>query len=255
VTLRLRLVIALVALVTVGLVVFGVTTYTFYARDRQRRLDTQLRNSEPLIDAQLDARASGSLGPPPGAGPGGGPGGPPIDIPSGTFAELRNAAGKVVSQIQNSTHLPRLPNPLPAPTPHGRLFTVGSTSGSGRFRVLLSPGRDGGTTVIAASTSEITDALHQLVLLEVGGGLILLVVLSAGSWLILRRGLRPLERMAGTARSITAGDLSQRVSPSGGASEVGQLGLALNTMLDGIEGAFEERDATEQRLRQFLADV
>jgi len=257
VTLRLRLVIALVALVTVGLVLFGVTTYTFYARDRQQRLDAQLRNSEPLIDAQLDERSRGSSGPPlpPGAGPGGGRGGPPIDIPSGTFAELRDAAGKVVSQIQNSTHLPRLPNPLPPPTPHGRLFTVGSTSGSGRFRVLLSPGRDGGTTVIAASTSEITDALHQLVLLEVGGGLILLVVLSAGSWLILRRGLRPLERMAGTARSITAGDLSQRVSPSGGASEVGQLGLALNSMLDGIEGAFEERDATEQRLRQFLADV
>jgi two-component system OmpR family sensor kinase len=264
VTLRLRLVIAIVALVTVGLAAFGVTTYVFYARDRQRRLDTQLRTSEPLIDQQLDERISGSgQGQPPGGGQGGGPGdgqgagpgGPPINIPAGTYAELRSAAGKVLSQIQNSNHLPRLPSPLPAPTPHGRLFTVGSTSGSGRFRVLVSPGRDGGTTVIAAPTSEITNALHQLVLFEVGGGLVLLVVLSAGSWLILRRGLRPLERMAGTARSISGGDLSERVSPSGGATEVGQLGLALNTMLDGIEGAFEERDATEHRLRQFLADA
>jgi len=34
VTLRLRLVIALVTLVTIGLVLFGVTTYTFYARDQ-----------------------------------------------------------------------------------------------------------------------------------------------------------------------------------------------------------------------------
>jgi two-component system OmpR family sensor kinase len=61
--------------------------------------------------------------------------------------------------------------------------------------------------------------------------------------------------MAGRARSITAGDLSQRVAPSGGASEVGQLGLALNTMLENIESAFQERDATEMRLRQFLADA
>src|SRR5581483_10008763 len=61
--------------------------------------------------------------------------------------------------------------------------------------------------------------------------------------------------MAGTARTISAGDLSQRVSPAGGASEVGQLGLALNTMLDDIEAAFAEREATEQRLRQFLADA
>src|SRR6202011_1387970 len=88
-----------------------------------------------------------------------------------------------------------------------------------------------------------------------GGALILLVVLSAGSWLVMRRGLRPLELMAGTARSIAAGDLSQRVSPSGGPSEVGQLGLALNTMLEDIESAFQERDATELRLRQFLADA
>src|SRR4029079_14459410 len=76
-----------------------------------------------------------------------------------------------------------------------------------------------------------------------------------GAWFVLPRALRPLEHMAGTAGEIAAGDLSQRVTPAGGASEVCQLGLALNTMLDEIEAAFAERDATEQRLRQFLADA
>jgi two-component system OmpR family sensor kinase len=61
--------------------------------------------------------------------------------------------------------------------------------------------------------------------------------------------------MATTAGSIAEGDLSRRVSPAGGASEVGRLGSALNTMLDEIEKAFAERDATELRLRQFLADA
>src|SRR6202049_1579174 len=60
--------------------------------------------------------------------------------------------------------------------------------------------------------------------------------------------------MAGAARSITAGDLSQRGS-EGGPTEVGELGLALNTMLDDIEDAFKEREETERRLRQFLADA
>ena len=92
-------------------------------------------------------------------------------------------------------------------------------------------------------------------LIEVAVSLALLVILSVGSWLILRRGLHPLEQMATTAGAITAGDLTQRVSPSGGPTEVGQLGLALNTMLDDIEEAFHERDVTEQRLRQFLADA
>ena len=95
-------------------------------------------------------------------------------------------------------------------------------------------------------------ALRRLVLIEVSGGTVLLAILCAGSWLILRRGLRPLERMAGTAGEITAGDLSKRVTPSTPSTEVGRLGGALNTMLDEIQRAFAERDATEQRLRQFL---
>src|SRR4029077_2424655 len=75
------------------------------------------------------------------------------------------------------------------------------------------------------------------------------------AWIILRRGLRPLEQMAGTAGQIATGDLAQRVAPAGDSSEVGRLGLALNTMLDEIQSAFAERDATEQRLRQFLSDA
>src|SRR5262249_13526441 len=92
-------------------------------------------------------------------------------------------------------------------------------------------------------------------LIEAAGIAALLLVTAAGAWLILRRGLRPLERMAGTASRISAGDLSERVSPADATSEGGQLGLALNTMLDAIEAAFAERDATEMRLRQFLADA
>jgi two-component system OmpR family sensor kinase len=102
---------------------------------------------------------------------------------------------------------------------------------------------------------EVTSSLTRLVLIEATAAAVLLAALAAGSWLILRRGLRPLEQMAISARSITAGDLSQRVSPADQRTEVGQLGLALNTMLSEIETAFREREATEQRLRQFLADA
>src|SRR5207248_4632374 len=113
---------------------------------------------------------------------------------------------------------------------------------SGQWRVLLSPGAGPGeqdqTIVVAVPMTEVTDSLHRLLYVEITGGLALLAALSTGSWLILRRGLHPLEEMASTARTITAGDqvdLTRRVSPSGGAGEVGQLGLALNTMLDDIE--------------------
>jgi two-component system OmpR family sensor kinase len=266
VTLRLRLVIALVALVTAGLALFGVATYSFYARSQYDDLDAQLRRNEPLLDRQLDQQAGfaeadgGTQGNgSPGRFPeGGGPGGPPpVSVAPGTFGELRSGTGAVITTLQESNNAaqPRLPAKLPAPPASGRLFTVGSTSGSGGFRVLDLPTPEGGTILVAIPDTEVTNSLHRLVLVEAVGAAVLLLVLSAGSWEVLRRQLRPLERMAGTARSITAGDLSQRVSPAGGPTEMGQLGLALNSMLEDIEVAFAEREATEARLRRFLADA
>jgi two-component system OmpR family sensor kinase len=162
-----------------------------------------------------------------------------------------------VSTVSNLTtdDTPKLPATLHA-NGEDRFFTAG------QFRVFVSPGAGPGeqdqTVVVAVPLADVTDSLHRLLYVEITGGLILLAALSVGSWLILRRGLHPLEEMASTARTITAGDrvdLTQRVSPAGGPTEVGQLGLALNTMLDDIEVAFDEREATEKRLRQFLADA
>ena len=259
-TLRVRLVLALLVLLTVGLVIFGVATYTFYSRSQYKRLDDQVRASQPLVSRQLDQAAGrgGGGGGDRGRGRGGpGGGGPPVFVAPGTYAELRDESGAVESQIATDTSgsKPDLPSTLKA-NGTARFFT------SGQWRVYVSPGAGPGegdqTIVVAVPMSETTNSLHRLLYVEVTGGLVLLAVLSMGSWLILRRGLHPLEEMASTARTITAGDqvdLTQRVSPAGGPTEVGQLGLALNTMLDDIEDAFSEREATEQRLRQFLADA
>jgi len=73
-------------------------------------------------------------------------------------------------------------------------------------------------------------------------------------WLV-RVGLRPLEGMGETAGSIAAGDLSRRVEPADARTEIGRLGLALNAMLAQIEAAFDERRASESRLRRFVADA
>ena len=83
----------------------------------------------------------------------------------------------------------------------------------------------------------------------------MLLALAAFAWLLIRLGLRPLDRMGKTADAIAAGDLSRRVSPASERTEVGRLGLALNAMLGQIERAFGERQASEDRLRRFLSDA
>jgi two-component system, OmpR family, sensor kinase len=70
-----------------------------------------------------------------------------------------------------------------------------------------------------------------------------------------RIGLRPLDAIGSTAAAIAGGDLSRRVDRSEAHTEVGRLGLALNSMLGQIESAFRAKDASERRLRRFVADA
>ena len=277
-TLRLRLVLALLALVTFGLAIFGAATYSLYARSLYQRVDDQLRESVPLVTRNLRAAAGIDESPFHG-GPGGADFGPPngengaggpVLAPAGIYAELRSDSGVVdggTLSFGQTTGKPDLPGKLEAPAHGSTLMTVDSTSGGGQWRVLVTAADrpQGDTVVVAQPLEEVSSSLDRLVVIEVVAGLVLLAMLGTGSWFILRRGLRPLEQMADQARSINgerfasghvpADVLAERMSPSDDRTEVGQLGRAINTMLAEIEDAFRERDATEQRLRQFLADA
>lgn len=248
-SLRLRLVLALGALLVTGLAAFGVGTYVRYSASEFNRLDDRLQTLQPIVARQLGAE--GGFGGRGGRDRDGGP----TEAPLGTYAELRSADGTVTNTLATDEGL--APE-LPATVPLGRAFTVESSDGSGDWRVYAAAGddegRQGQIVLVAVPTAEVERSLRGLVVIELIAGAALLAVVSGGAWLILRRGLRPLEDMATTARSIDAGDLSQRVAEDGH-SEVGQLGHALNTMLGELEGAFAERDATEEKLRQFLADA
>ena len=51
----------------------------------------------------------------------------------------------------------------------------------------------------------------------------MVLLIGGGVFLVLRRGLRPVEAMAAQADRITAGDLGDRVAPHNRLSEVGRL--------------------------------
>jgi two-component system OmpR family sensor kinase len=145
---------------------------------------------------------------------------------------------------------------LPRRIEPGRPFTVPARGGDGRYRVLArSDPRSGALLVVAVPLTEVDETLRRLLLVEALVILGVLAVLGAVGWVIVRIGLRPLDRMAETAGAIAGGDLSRRVAPADGRSEVGRLGLALNAMLDRLEEAFAERRASEERLRRFIADA
>lgn len=91
----------------------------------------------------------------------------------------------------------------------------------------------GGLAVVGTSLAEVTSTRVQFERIVVIGSAVVLLLIGAGVFLVLRLGLRPVEVMARQADRITAGNLADRVAPRNPRSEVGRLGAALNGMLTG----------------------
>ena len=248
-SLRARLLLAVVALATVGLVAANVATYSSLSSFLLDRTDTT-----------LDQTADALRRP--------GPGGGIRSAPPGTFVQVRSLDGDTVLATFAGETLPgaRVPAPdLPGtvspPTANDgpeavRYFTVSGDSGGARYRVRASVGADDrAMLLVATSLRDVDSTLHRLLLIElVVTALVLGAIVALGLWLV-RLGLRPLDAIGETASAIAAGDLSRRVERAEERTEVGRLGLALNAMLARIESSFRAQEASERKLRRFVADA
>ena len=256
--LQVKLIVAVLALVTVALVLIGLASVAALDRYLVGRLDTQL---------QAVAEHSAEEGPPGGFD---GPPGQRRGPPSPYLVQYRTADGQVKHREQNELPdegepPPRVPDDgawLKAKA--GKTVTVPATGGHGRWRVAVQPLDDGsgGSVVVAASLDGIDSTTRQLRLIDLGVSLVVLAVLAGVGAAIVRASLRPLVEIEQTARAIAAGDLTRRVPDRDPRTEVGRLGRALNTMLAQIETAFGARAASEaaarrseDRMRRFVADA
>jgi two-component system OmpR family sensor kinase len=138
--------------------------------------------------------------------------------------------------------------------------------GLGRYKLIGLHSRHGGQTIVTGlPTAGVDDTLLWVLgMFCVVAVVALLGATIAGIWII-RRQLAPLSRVSAAAREVADLELDTgevrlpkmivRVDPAGGHTEIGQLGSALNRMLDRIAGAMSARHASETRVRQFVADA
>jgi two-component system OmpR family sensor kinase len=262
-SLRARLIAGLLVLAAVGLLVLAGVTYAEQRRFLFDRVDQQARAAPFAVAVALNG---GGFGPRDGRGGGSGgvqrppPGGPSAQPPPGTYGELRAANGTTVVgdpvvlsySDETLTARPKLPEHVDV----GELLTVdGAASDDTRYRVYAQRETSGGVVVAAVPLREVDHTLNQLLLVMALVVVGVLAILGAVAWIVVRIGLLPLDRMGHTAGAIAGGDLSHRVEATDPRTEVGRLGISLNAMLDRLEHAFAEREASEDRLRRFLADA
>ena len=138
------------------------------------------------------------------------------------------------------------------PTEPATVAAVDDTGLQYRAVAYVSPN---GITVAAAPMDGVDELTQSMVAVLVLVGTVVIVALLAGVWFVIKRGLRPVYDIAVTAEAFAEGDLSQRTEHADARTEVGQLGASFNYMADQVEAAFAQRQATEDRLRQFVADA
>ncbi|MCB0928972.1 MAG: HAMP domain-containing histidine kinase, partial [Mycobacterium sp.] len=136
--------------------------------------------------------------------------------------------------------------------------------GLGDYRLMTKPDRLGRTTISGLPTADIEATMLRVLWIFVLASVIALVAAIVLGVLVTRRALAPLNRMAATARRVAGlpldrGEVELPVRVPGNVAnantEVGQMGSALNRMLDHISTALSTRQASETRVRQFVADA
>lgn len=134
----------------------------------------------------------------------------------------------------------------------------------GDYRVLAVEDGNGNGVLVGLSLRSVQQTVTRLALVESAVALLGLLVTGLAGTLLITRSLRPLDRVAATAGRVSElpldrGEvaLAERVldADADPRTEVGQVGAALNRLLGHVGSALTARQASETRVRQFVADA
>jgi two-component system OmpR family sensor kinase len=260
--LRVKLVAALMALVTVALLVIGVSTVFAMRSYLVGKTDGELRS---IAQASNKLSFENFLH----------PGTRSAVLLASKFFDQVVTPTSVTPVDYDTSHydvkdLPAGPQTVDQASRRlNKIYTAPAGNGTTRWRVLVTPiaTQPGSFLVIGEDLSDVDDAISRLVLAELlvsVGVLILLAVLGAT---LVRASLKPLREIEHTAAAIAQGDLTRRVPEfepgfEEPRTEVGHLARSLNAMLGQVEAAFTAQAESEtrarhseERMRQFVADA
>lgn len=270
-TLVRRLLITVVAVLAVVSTVIGLVSVLVLQASLMSRVDTQLANTTKrgYVAADIPQGQNGNGLPDfvrlPDAGT-------ILSAPSqaeGTVAVVsQDGAVQTAGLLDTDGDITRITveqgTALAAVPADGEPHTVSLTEPLNEYRAIAVADQDGRKVVIGLPLASVTATITQLsITIAIVALLGILIVALLGARIV-RIALRPLTRVTQTAQRVAQlpldrGEvaLAERV-PDADAderTEVGQVGAALNTMLDHVGSALEARQESEQKVRRFVADA
>jgi len=258
----------LLILLTLGTVIIGGATHATMSARLNAQLNDDLHNAADRAGAQIQNKLNQEAQP------------SPTGLPAGTVTALTSQGNYLVRPFYLDPHSTSSSTVTLSTADSNVLLPVANSRAAaanpvdvdlsiGRYRVQTVDltSRNGGATatmVVAIPTAQATRTLAALdismVLIGVGG----VVLIGTFGSVLISRSLRPLARVSAVASTVALQplergdvDVALRVAPrdSQPGTEVGNVGHALNNLLENVDAALEVRAASEERMRRFAADA
>jgi signal transduction histidine kinase len=167
-------------------------------------------------------------------------------------AQVFTDDGTVLAGSSNITGADAITSPASSARPKMRvLHDAPDDNETENYRVWTAryPTPRGPVTVVAGSSLESVGEASRTLRRDLMVGVPLLVLLvAAGTWLVVGRTLRPVEDIRRRVASITDEDLGQRVPVPASGDEVSRLATTMNQMLERLQ-------ESSRRQREFVADA
>jgi two-component system, OmpR family, sensor kinase len=262
-SLRTRLVATMLLLLAVASAVIAVVTTFTLRQFLVGRLDSDLRAASAIV---LRFPGPPPTGPPPapdglpaleGRGPR-----PPDSLLAQLDGGGRVLSATVYTRTGETRQVPPEVYAVLTSLPVGGRPESRPVGALGSYRLLAVSTPSRGVIVTGLSEKNVEDTIGRLRATDIVVTVVTLLGAGLAGAYVVRRELRPLERVAVTAGRVSTlpldrGEVSlvERVPDVDPNTEVGQVGTALNRMLDHVGSALEARQDSETRLRQFVADA
>lgn len=253
-----RLVVVMLALLTVICALVGMVSYTALSVTVRSQLDSSLQQAAGRTAAYYTNPGST------------GPGPDPLNARATSAGQLSavlsngvvHYAGILSSQGTRQQLTTADADILAGLSTNGTLSD--RTLSIGQYRLAAQAVPNGDTLItglpLAATTQTLQTLVVSIILVSLAG----LLALGWAGTAIIRRSLRPLAELSDTATKVAtlrldAGEvaLSARVPDAAArpGTEVGNVGNAFNAMLENVSHALEARQRSETKLRRFVADA
>ncbi|MBM3716662.1 MAG: HAMP domain-containing protein, partial [Actinobacteria bacterium] len=249
---------AVIGMVAFILVMIGISTSAILSNVLLLNLSTDVADTAQL--AQRSTTAASTADQVLQSGP----------FPSGTLLVMQTPLGGQTGAVRSddavqsltSDQLGAIVDSIVANDPDARTVDLPGL-GEYQVRVFTVPGSDN-FLLLGLPLTQVAGTIGAIlttVALVTAGGLLLLAVIIA---LVIRLGLRPLRAVAETATRVASmrmdqGDVSitERVPADqvDEHTEIGQVGAALNTLLDRVDASLSARQRNEELMRRFVADA